>query len=432
MTRENDLDPILDSWFHGQATTVPPSWPLARVIEATRTVQPRSALVARVGSSWTDTDRIGGVVAGLRPALVLTLVALLALVLTGGALLVGGQLLSEPFRPSPFLTVNGVIAVATDGDILVADRPGGELRPLVAGPEDDGSPSFSPDGTKLAFLRQNGAGDPSLMLADADGSNVVEIHRDPMGYGFTPDWRSLIAVARVDATWRVVLRSFDQGVGPTVLDVELDGTAMVRSEAGGPSFNPADPSELLVVGRRAPDGPRAIHVVDLATGEVRTIREEVTGEYLYGAAWLPDGEHITYHGAAGDRVVGADGAGDEAFDGLRGKISPFSNDGTRFVAERGGQALEPGRPQIVRIDGAEDPVMLQCGDGTDTACPDPSAVLVWSPDDSMLIGTILAEASDPDEDPFVESYVLIDSATGQVTELDWPDVGTPVWQRVVP
>lgn len=425
MTRQHDLDLILDSWFHGEATTVPPSVPLARVIEATRTVQPRSALIARVGSSWTDTDRVGGAVAELRPVLVLALVALLALALTGGALLVGGQLLSKPFRSSPLVTGNGLIAVAKDGDILVADRPGGELRPLVTGPEDDGSPAFSPDGTKLAFLRQNGTSDPSLMLADADGSNVVEIHRDPLGFDFTPDWRSLIAVARVDATWRVVLRALDPAVMPTVLGIELDDTAMVRSQAGGPSFNPADPSELLVVGRRAPGGPRGIHVVDLASGEVRTIREALVDEYLYGAAWLPDGEHITYHGAAGDRVVGADGAGDEAFDGLRGKISPFSNDGTRFVAERGGEALEPGRPSIVRIDGAGDPVMLQCGGRTDIACPDPSAVLVWSPDDSMLIGTIGHET-------LTETYLLVDAHTGQVTELDWRDAGTPTWQRVAP
>ena len=146
----------------------------------------------------------------------------------------------------------------------------------------------------------------------------------------------------------------------------------------------------------------------------------------------PDGEHITYHGAAGDRVVGADGSGDEAFDGLRGKISPFSNDGTRIVAERGGEALEPGRPSIVRIDGGGEPVMLQCGAGTDIDCPDPSGELAWSPDNSMLIGIILNEAPNPNEDPFAETYVLVDSATGQVTELDWPDVGTPVWQRVAP
>ena len=37
--------------------------------------------------------------------------------------------------PQPFgLAGNGVIAMAKDGDIVVADGPGGDLRPLVPGP----------------------------------------------------------------------------------------------------------------------------------------------------------------------------------------------------------------------------------------------------------------------------------------------------------
>ncbi len=47
MTAQNDLDRALGAWFHGDATTAPPPEPLARVIESTRTLRPRPALVAR-------------------------------------------------------------------------------------------------------------------------------------------------------------------------------------------------------------------------------------------------------------------------------------------------------------------------------------------------------------------------------------------------
>ena len=101
MTAQNDLDRTLGAWFHGDATTTPPSEPLARVIESTRTLRPRPALVARIGSDWVGTGATSGRgrVADLRPAVVFALVALLAVALAGGALLVGSRLIAP--RPTP-------------------------------------------------------------------------------------------------------------------------------------------------------------------------------------------------------------------------------------------------------------------------------------------------------------------------------------------
>src|SRR5262245_50109279 len=134
MTTQHDLDRILDDWLHRDATMTPPAEPLARAIDSTRLVRPRTGLIARIGSAWIDADGTRFAGGGLRPALMLALVTLLAVMLAGGALLVGSRLLSNPINPWPLGPArNGVIAFVRDGGIVVADRPGGELRPLGIG-----------------------------------------------------------------------------------------------------------------------------------------------------------------------------------------------------------------------------------------------------------------------------------------------------------
>jgi Tol biopolymer transport system component len=331
------------------------------------------------------------------------------------------------------LAGNGVIAVAKDGDILVADRPGGDLRPLVAGPEDDRSPMFSPDGTRLAFIRDTHPGS-FLMVADADGTNLVAIPLEPLDleyWSFAPDGRSLMAIGTINDDSRVFIRPVDPAAAPTVLDVRLLDASMLRSWAT-PTFNPMNAQEILVVAQLEPDAPRnsggGLYVYDLATGGIRTIVEPADEQYFQDIAWLPDGEHIIYT-SGGPRIVAADGSGDQAFDALRGRSSPLSNDGTKVVAEFDGEADAENRTVVVPINGDGEPVALACGSGTDIHCPSPPTDWIWSPDDSMLIGTVYDETS---SGGLAETYLLVDANTGQVTELDWIDVGTPAWQRVAP
>jgi WD40-like Beta Propeller Repeat len=373
-------------------------------------------------------------------SLVVLLSALALLVaLLAGAVAVGSGLVRLPAiidRTLPVgLSGNGVIAVGKDGDILVADRPGGDLRPLVAGPENDRDPFFSPDGTKLAFMRWID-GECNLMVADADGTNVVELTRRPLedcGYGwwnFAPDGRALIGVARIDGEYRVVHVTVDPGAAPTVLDVQL-GHPDIFYGWGGPSFRPTNSQEIQTVAQLGPDGPYGLYVYDLATGDIRTIVEpaEQMPEHV---AWLPDGEHITYSG----HIVAADGSGDRVVEALGDWISPISNDGSRVVNDVV-VADVPGddshqRSVVVPLDGAGEPVELACGLGREIAC---AHSWIWSPDDSMLIGTVthltaVGLSGGPDETS--DTYLLADPITGQVSELDWVDVGTPAWQSVAP
>ena len=323
---------------------------------------------------------------------------------------------------------NGVIAFAKDGDIFVADQPGGDLRPLVTGPAFDQAPMFSPDGTKLAFLRDTDSSrDGSvLMVADADGTNPVQVVPRPgvpdgWMWSFAPDGRSLLGVTYNSyGERRVVLVPVDPGAAATILDIRLPGSSEFIWESGGPSFRPTNPQEILVPAQLdGPAGPYGLYVYDLATGRIRTIVGQA--DYVpQNVAWLPDGEHIIYDNA---RIVAADGSGDEAVDVMRDRISPWSNDGTRVVVDVPGTDDSDQRQVVVPIDGEGEPVQLACGLGMNVDCADS---WIWSPDDSMLIGP----ASTPDETP--PTSLQADPATGQVTEVDWVWVGEPAWQRVAP
>ena len=69
----------------------------------------------------------------------------------------------------------------------------------MAGPENDYGPMFSPDGTRLAFLRDIGL-ETFIMIADADGTNIIQVSHafslsgDWFRGFFAPDGKSLVGL----------------------------------------------------------------------------------------------------------------------------------------------------------------------------------------------------------------------------------------------
>lgn len=363
---------------------------------------------------------------------VVTGTAAIAMVVVGAVLMrpapsdtgIGGPGAAPPIGPAG----NGVIALVKDGDIVVADRPGGDTRPLVAGPENDTEPMFSPDGTKLVFRRGVCCADPSiLMVADADGSDIVQLTQVPSTsstWSFAPDGRSIVFVTVLDGEKRVVVRPLDPAAAPTVLDIRMPSGWMNIVD---PSFRPSNPQEVLVVAQLTPHGPRGLYVYDLATNGIRTIVEETDGQPvgLSYVAWSPTGDAITYARGDGMRVVAADGSGDRALEGAAGTLhahprSPWSNDGTRRVVTRD-TGVGSEQHIVVSTEDDGEPIALACGPTSDIECPDSWD---WSPDDSMLIGPTYRDTGGP--------LSLADPVTGQVTDLGWNGFEAPSWQRVAP
>ena len=153
-------------------------------------------------------------------------------------------------------TVDELWLVATDGSAP---------RRLTSGP-DDGAPAWSPNGRRLAFVR-----DGQVAVLDVDGGEPARLTDLPLGAGaphWSPDGRRLAFTAPVDPT--------GGARGPLVsdgLDYQADGAGMygpVRAQ---------------------------LHVLDLDSHEVRQLTEgpESAGE----PAWSPDGATLAFTRRAG-------------------------------------------------------------------------------------------------------------------------------------
>ena len=136
---------------------------------------------------------------------------------------------------------------------------GGTPRRLTSG-HNDTSPVWSPDGSRLAFLR-----DGQVHVLAAGGGEPERVTDLPLGAGapvWSPDGARLAFSASVDPT---------DGSGPLVaqrLDYQADGAGMfgkVRSQ---------------------------LHVLDVGTGQCRQVTDG--GEHAGQPAWSPDGRTVAF------------------------------------------------------------------------------------------------------------------------------------------
>ena len=96
---------------------------------------------------------------------------------------------------TPVFTANGDAIVYSRGaeegsDLVMVDRAGNSQRLTVGNGADNNSPSFSPDGSQLAFISGR-SGVPNVYIMDADGTNMTLLTGIDMrvpNYRSSPDW----------------------------------------------------------------------------------------------------------------------------------------------------------------------------------------------------------------------------------------------------
>ncbi|HEX5823849.1 MAG TPA: hypothetical protein VFY18_05240 [Candidatus Limnocylindrales bacterium] len=272
------------------------------------------------------------------------LVATLLLAAALVALLVGGQ----HRLPPPFgLAGNGRIAFMADGHVFTSAPDGSDRRQLTFGDGTELAPTFSPDGTKIAyrqFLPGEPASDPQLadvVVADADGRHPRVLDRAAQALSniaWSPDSafvaysravspdheRSFVAPADGSGPPHDLGASSDDSWGPTW---SPDGTHLAMATLRG----------LFVVRRDGTDPVKLTHGSYVEIGQ--------KGE---GAEWSPDGRSILFSAGSPDGptqvyLVGLDGAPERqiSVDDWSANAASWSPDGSRIAYMRSGDGSGP-------------------------------------------------------------------------------------------
>ena len=197
----------------------------------------------------------------------------------------------------------------------------------------DGSPSWSPDGSRLAFASERD-GNREIYVMDADGQNQTRLTDNDVwewSPAWSPDGRLLAFVSERDGDFEIYV-------------MDADGQNQTRLTDNGvwdgsPSWSP-DGRLLAFVSRR--DGNSEIYVMD-ADGQNQT-RLTDNGVWDGSPSWSPDGRLLAFvskrDGNSEIYVMDADGQNQTRLTGygVWDGSPAWSSDGSRlaFVSDRDG------------------------------------------------------------------------------------------------
>jgi Tol biopolymer transport system component len=211
-----------------------------------------------------------------------------------------------------------------DHEIWTMGARGGSQRRLTRNHTVDLEPTWSPDGTTIAWVRyEQGTFNSDIWLMDADGTNkhkLTDHGTDITGPTWSPDGTRL-AYTRDHAIWVI----------------GVDGTGEHRiSPQGSFDFDPAwSPDGTRIAFASSGAGTFDLYVMN-QDGSGRHRLAETVGAAEHDPAWSPDGGRIAYSGsyAAGSwhvSMMRSDGTGRHIVIDLYSLYPAWSPDGSRIA-----------------------------------------------------------------------------------------------------
>jgi Tol biopolymer transport system component len=243
---------------------------------------------------------------------------------------------SGPTNGGGSISLSGRIAFDNFDDVWTIDADGTDLTRLTHSPRPEFDPSWSPDGTRIAY-RSERSGDPEIWVMNADGSDQRRLTA-----GLSPAWSpdgSLIAFAGPSGTSGIITLIRPDGTGLRQLPgteggeypswspdgtriafnsnltgdhvmsiAQADGSKVVDLSSVGEGWqvdwSPDGRSILFTSHRDYTDNYTDVYVMRPDGSGVRRL----THQRAYTPAWSPDGAHIVFS-APGLFVVDPDGTG---------------------------------------------------------------------------------------------------------------------------
>ena len=342
----------------------------------------------------------------------------LALVVAGLLIYVGSQhRYPAPFGPAG----NGLIPFVSCGDLYVGDPAAGSARLLVGAPGNDALVGTSPDGTRIAFVREvhtsSGASPLDLYVVGFDGSDPRRITSQPIAglqsASWTPDG-SHLAVIHQDK-----LDLFNATGNGTVDRIPTTGGIVSLQ------FRPPDGRELLY--RALVDRKYGLYVMAMNGTPLRTLVEPTIANMdldLGGATYSADGGRIFYQHADASGccelwTMNADGTNAHEF------VTPAR------PAWQGQPVVSPDGAWIAfwRVMDSTQSISVVRSDGTGPVIETGpkltgTAHWVWAPDSSKILMY-------PDDGSSTSAY-LLDPSGGSWTTVPWDSDADLDWQRILP
>jgi Tol biopolymer transport system component len=198
-----------------------------------------------------------------------------------------------------------------DDEIWVMDRDGGHARNLTRDHGNDWSPAWSPDGATIAFASTR-SGSLELWTMASDGSNPRRVSSSPAEYpSWSPDG-SRIAFSLVTAG------AVQIGIVRRGGRDERIVTALTEN-----SELPAwSPDGTLIAFSRGFEGHRTIWTMKPDGAEAHAITE--AGSDDVAPAWSPDGRYIVFARRQRLMIMRADGSGVRSL-GLSGSLPAWTS-----------------------------------------------------------------------------------------------------------